>query len=266
MTNILDSESRLFVNALARAFQVLEAFKHENRPLGFSEVVQASGLNRSVVQRILYTLKTTGYLDQHLETRKYSLSARMLSLSQAALSHDVVKGKALPFLKRLNQRTGETVNLMTMEGDEIVYVARFPSQHAVSVDLRVGSRLPVFCTAAGRAILAYVDPTEARKRLERTSREKMTAHTVTELDELENALAKVRELGYALNNQEAFVGDISIASPLFNEHGDVVAAVNVAVPFPRWELEVARSELAPQVVETAKDITQALMALDMRDI
>jgi hypothetical protein len=104
---------------------------------------------------------------------------------------------------------------MELEGDEIVYVARFPSLHAVSVDLHVGSRLPAFCTAAGRAILSQMEPAEALARLKGVKRSSMTARTVTDIAGLSSALDAARKLGYALNNQEAFVGDVSVAAPLW---------------------------------------------------
>jgi IclR family pca regulon transcriptional regulator len=106
-----------------------------------------------------------------------------------------------------------------------------PSLHAVSVDLHVGSRLPAFCSAAGRAILAQLDEEAALAMLAAARRAPMTKRTVTDLLGLRAALAKVRELGYALNDQEAFVGDISIAAPLVNRAGEPVGAVNIAVPF-----------------------------------
>jgi len=250
---------KLFINVLARSFRVLEVFRYKNCPLSFSELVQETGLNRSAVQRILHTLKTLHYLDQTPETKKYFLSLRMLRLSQAALAHDVIKELAVPFLEKLNKYTAETVNLMIPEGNEIVYIERFPSFHAVSVDLKVGSRLPIYCTAAGRVFLAYMPQNEAHERLLQSEREKMTTHTITELDAIKGKLDEIRTQGYALNNQEAFIGDISIAAPIFNELGMPVAAVNVAVLYPRWEIETARTQLVPKVLKTAKEITKALI-------
>ena len=117
------------------------------------------------MQRLTHTLRILGYIRQHPTPRAYSLSGRMLEFGHTVLATDRLREKAYPFLERLNRRTGETVNLMELEGDEIVYVARFPSLHAVSVDLHVGSRLPAFCTAAGRAMLAQVDEPQALARL-----------------------------------------------------------------------------------------------------
>lgn len=253
-----DAESRLFIGALAKSFQVLEAVNRAARPVTLTELSGLAGLNRSVVQRITHTLKTLGYLRQHPDTRAYTLSSRMLEFGHTVLTLDRVREKATPHMEALNRQTGETVNLMKLEDEEIVYVARFPSLHAVSVDLHVGSRLPAFCTAAGRAILSRLDEAEAMARLGHAERKPMNELTRTELPALRDALAEARRLGYALNDQEAFIGDISIAAPLICRSGVPVGAVNIAVPSPRWKVEAARRALAPQVVATARNISAEL--------
>lgn len=248
----------LFVGSIAKCFQVLEALNTAARPVALTELAALAGLERSAVQRITHTLRALGYLRQHAATRAYSLSGRMLEFGHTVLATDRLREKAYPFLAQLNRRTGETVNLMEMEGDEIVYVARFPSLHAVSVDLHVGSRLPGYCTAAGRAILAQMDEAHAVALLSAIRRKSMTIHTVTDLPGLRRVLAEVRRVGYALNDQEAFIGDISVAAPLADRAGHVVGAINIAVPSPRWKVEEVRRKLAPQVVSTARAIAADL--------
>ena len=252
------ASSRLFVHALAKCFQMLEALQKAGRPLGLNDLVEASGLNRSVVQRMAHTLKTLGYLRQHPDTRAYTLTSRMLSFSHTVLALDRLREKAHPYLESLNQETGETVNLMKLEDDEIVYIGRFPSRFAVSVDLHVGSRLPAFCTAAGRAILSHLEPAVARAALERAERKPMTAYTVTGVPELMAVLAQARRAGYVINDQEAFIGDISIAAPLLDRQNKPVGAVNIAVPSPRWKLDDVQRTLVPQVVAAAKEISASL--------
>jgi DNA-binding IclR family transcriptional regulator len=116
----------------------------------------------------------------------------------------------------------------------------------------------MFCTAPGRAMLAWLDEGEARAILQTSRLEARTAHTKTDLQEIMQSLAETRSKGYCLTNQEAFVGDISVSSPVFNAHGAVVAAVNIAVPWPRWQLARVESELAPVVAEAARMVTLAL--------
>jgi IclR family pca regulon transcriptional regulator len=126
--------------------------------------------------------------------------------------------------------------------------------------LHVGSRLPAFCTAAGRAILARVEPEEALTVLKQSVRTAMTSKTVTDLKGLAAALADARRLGFALNDQEAFIGDISVAAVLVNRLGKPVGAVNVAVPFPRWEVSSVLKKLVPQLMVTARAINKEIQS------
>ncbi len=251
----------LFLGSLAKCFQVLEALNTAGRPVGLTDLARLSGLDRSGVQRITHTLRVLGYLRQDPATKAFRLSGRMLEFGHTVLATDRLRERVQPHLEALNRRTGETVNLMELEGDEIVYVARFPSLHAVSVDLHVGSRLPAFCTAAGRAILSRMEPAEAQALLRGARRTAMTRSTVTDLAGLRAAIDTAREQGYALNDQEAFVGDVSVAAPLLDLRGHPLGAVNIAVPTPRWRLEDVLAKLVPQLLKTAAAIHRDLKDL-----
>jgi len=255
------ADNPLFVGSIAKCFRVLEALNAAARPVALTELAELAELERSAVQRITHTLKALGYIRQHPTTRAYSLSGRMLEFGHVVLATDRVRATAYPFLERLGKATGETVNLMELEGDDIVYVARFPSIHAVSVDLHIGSRLPAFCTAAGRAILAQLPEADALARLGTAKRRAMTTHTTTDLPGLQRILADVRHLGYALNNQEAFIGDVSVAVAVADAAGNAVGAINIAVPTPRWKLDDVRLKLVPKVMAAAREISVELAAL-----
>ena len=248
---------RLFVHSVRKCFQLLECMSKAQRPLSFTDLAHTSGLERSTVQRLVHTLCQLGYVRQNPQTRAYVLSPRLLQFGHAVLQADGVAEAAEPFLERLNQECKETVNLMELEGSEIVYVLRYPSTHPVSVDLHVGSRLPVYCTAAGRVFLAHMSAEELDALLA-LPRPQVTEHTITEEAVLRERLAQVHTQGYALNDQEAFIGDISMAAPLFDRSQSVVGAINIAVPYPRWTVEDARRELVPLLLETARKITQQI--------
>ncbi|MBL8288095.1 MAG: helix-turn-helix domain-containing protein [Rubrivivax sp.] len=256
-----EGDSRLFIASLAKCFQVLEALNTAGRAVGLTELALLSGIDRSGVQRITHTLRVLGYLRQDPATRALRLSGRMLEFGHTVLATNRLRERAQPHLEALNRRTGETVNLMELEGDEIVYVARFASVHAVSVDLHVGSRLPAFCTAAGRAILSRLDPAEAQARLKAARRSAMTARTVTDLARLRALLERARDDGYALNDQEAFVGDISVAAPLLDTHGQPLGAINIAVPSPRWQLDDVLARLVPALLKTAAAVNREIRFL-----
>jgi PcaR/PcaU/PobR family beta-ketoadipate pathway transcriptional regulator len=248
----------LFVASVEKAFRVLHLFTSAKVQLSFSEVAQRSGIGKSAAQRFLYTLHTLGYLIQDPASRSYRLSSKLLALSQSYSRTDVLREKASALLEEANRRTEETVNLTVLDGTEVVYILRFPSKHVVSVNLTVGTRLPAFCTAPGRAILAHLEPREADRVLAGSRLLKRTETTRTDPDLIRKALEQARRQGYCITDQEAFVGDISIAAPVFDEAGAVIAAVNVAVPTPRWSMARARRKLAAEVKDVARRISDAL--------
>ncbi len=254
------SANPLFIASIGKAFEVLERLADIGRPVGLTELCEHASLSRSALQRITHTLTALGYLRQDPKTRAFTLSGKVLHLSHAMLSSDSLRDRALPHLEDLNRRTAETVNLMEMEGDEIVYVVRFPGFRAVSVDLHVGSRLPIHCSAAGRAILAEMDIDDAMRLLARVPRRAMTPHTRTELSDLRTALQTARKRGYALNDQESFIGDISIAKAILNRQREPIGAVNIAVSTSRWTVEETLRQLLPQLLVTARAIERDVNA------
>lgn len=253
-----DTENTLYVASVEKAFRVLEALNKIGRPVGLAALAPVTGLGRSATQRFLFTLRALGYVSQDATTKAYSLSSRMLEFGRAYLSAESIRDQARPFLAAANGESGETVNLTVLDREDVVYILRFPSHHVVSVNLAVGSRLPAYCTAPGRAILAYLDEADAEAILERSVREKKTPYTVTGKARLLRILRDVREQGFCINNQEAFIGDLSIAAPVFGQTGKVLGAVNIAVPTPRWRVSRAEQELVPIVMQAARQITETL--------
>jgi IclR family transcriptional regulator, pca regulon regulatory protein len=250
--------SNLYVASVEKAFRVLDALNRAGRPLGLSELAALTGLGKSAAQRFVFTLRALGYVDRDASTKAYSPSTKMLELGRAYAGVEAVRDKAAPFLAAANRRSEETVNLTVLDGEDVVYVLRYPSRHVVSVNLSLGSRLPAYCTAPGRAILAYLEEDEAERIIESSLRERRTRFTVTRKPALRKILKEVRARGFCISNQECFVGDISTAAPAFDHTGRVVAAVNIAVPWPRWSPEQVQQRLTPIVTETARLVSAAL--------
>lgn len=252
---------RLFIASVAKCFRILELLNERDRPLTFTEIAREVDFDRSAVQRATHTLRVLGYLTQHPSTRAYSLSSKMLDFTHTVLAQDRVRTVAHPLLEALNRESGETVNLTRLEGCEVVFIARFPSAHAVSVDLHIGSRLPAFCTSPGRAMLSRLPETDALQILERCERKAMTEHTVTSLVRLREILAEARRRGYAVNNQESHIGDVSIAAAIVDQAGKVVGAINMAAPSPRWSITELQRRFAPSLLQAANEISRNLGTL-----
>lgn len=248
-------DDRLYVAGVAKAFRVLYAFYDQQMPLSLTEITERTKIGRSATQRFVYTLRVLGYLRQDQNTKRYTLSPRIVDFANAYFRNDPLLERAFPYLQEASKRSAETVNLTRLDEDEIIFISRFPSTHQISADLVIGSRLPAFCTAPGRSILAHLDETTTQKILTSNPRVSRTIHTITDLETISSRLRQIRQNGYEIALQECFIGDFSIAAPVFGHDGKVEAAVNIAVASPRWNEKMLVEKLAPIVVDTARAIS-----------
>lgn len=251
-------DSGLFVGSVEKAFEVLRVLSAAPTPLGLSDVVRASGMGKSAAQRFLHTLTALGYIRQDNESKAYSITARVLDLAQSYLGDDGLREKASHFLRAANLKTEETVNLTVLDRLSVVYLMRYQGFHDTSVVLSIGSKLPAFCAAPGRVILAFLEEGESSRLLEKSDIRAYTPFTVTDKSKIIATMAGIRRDGYFISNQEAFVGDISVAAPVFNFAGRVIAAVSMTVSTSRWNIDKVRERLKPVTVGLAADVSAAM--------
>lgn len=249
--------SSLFVGSTAKAFRVLHAFDGPSRHMTLIDIARASGLDRSAAQRLVHTLEVLGYLYRVPETRHYGLTSKLLQFSYNYIRANELIDKASPYLLDISRRFGETTNLLELDGHEIVFVARFPGQHLVNIDIVVGARLPAMFTAAGIAILSRLSETQVREILAHTRLAPVTHYTETDPDRLLTRIRQVARRGYAIIENETVLGDISVAAPVTDYSGNAVAAINISVPTSRWSLERVEAELAQHVQVAATSISKA---------
>ncbi|WP_218511920.1 IclR family transcriptional regulator [Variovorax sp. dw_308] len=252
------SDSGLYVGSVDKAFEVLRILGTSPVPMGLSEVVKVTDMGKSSAQRFLHTLTALGYVNQDRETKAYSISAQILDLASSYLGTEGLREKATSIMRAANLQTEETVNLTLLDRLSVVYLLRYPGFHQISVDLSIGSKLPAFCTAPGRAILAFMEDGESNWILEKSDIKAYTPYTVTDKKKIVSTFRQIRRAGYFISNQEAFVGDISVAAPVFNFAGRVVAALNIAVPTSRWTVAQVEEKLMPIAVQKALEISSAL--------
>jgi IclR family pca regulon transcriptional regulator len=169
-----------------------------------------------------------------------------------------LKKIAYPYLENLWKEMGETVNLAIPNGVEIIYVERIKGQHTLNVDIKIGSRLPVFCTSMGRAMLAALPEERWDDFLSPKNMISLTPRTLTKREAILKELRKAKFRGFAVNNEEVDLGIRSVAAPIRNLNGDVVAAVNIAVPSIRVSVRKLETVLAKKVVDTAERISASL--------
>jgi len=253
-------DSRYFIEALERGLQILEAFSEEGRSLTLTEIGASAGLNKSTVFRFVYTLEKLGYLERDPRTKRYRLGLKVLQLGFTALNSLEIAQIAQPYLKALTAECGETTNMTVRDGKDIVYVARNKTRQIISVDLQLGSRLPVYCTSMGKAQLIDLSRQELHALLGEGPYHKVGPNTITTLDALIAELGKVRQQGYAINDEELAVGLRSVAAPVRDRNGEVVAAVNISAPSVRVSRQELEEVLCPMAVKTASEISLALGA------
>jgi IclR family pca regulon transcriptional regulator len=228
-----ESGSAGFSVSLERGLSILSTFSDTRPVLGIADIARAVGLNKSTTYRYVATLTKLDYLQQDPETRKYHLGPRVVDLGFAAIDSMELTRVAAPSLQALADETGYTASMALCDGPDIVYVDRRRSgrrsANAMELNLHVGSRLPAYCTALGKAMLAWKDPATLRQILDRTDMARRGPNTVTNREQLMSALSKVRQTGVAVNDEELTPGLRSLAAPVRDRTGEVVAAINVAV-------------------------------------
>jgi IclR family pca regulon transcriptional regulator len=243
------------MGGLAKGLAAIEAFTAEKPRQSISDVATASGLDRATARRCLLTLAHLGYADY--DGKFFTLKPRILRLGTACLATMPLPQLVQPLLDRSSDRLGESLSVSILDGVDIVYVARAAQRKVMSIALMPGSRLPAYCTSMGRVLLAALPQNDVADILNATDRPKRTPHTVTDQNAILQELSKVRDAGFALIDQEVELGVRSIAVPLVNVRGAVVASVNVGVA----ATQVAVNDLIPLYLETLLDVQAELRAI-----
>jgi IclR family transcriptional regulator, pca regulon regulatory protein len=234
-----------FMTSLARGLIVIQAFTQQSPQMTISQLSIRTGLSRAAVRRCLYTLTKLGFAGAE-DGSRYSLRPRMLTLSHTYTASNTLSTAAQPILERMSAAHRESFSVATLDGDDIVYIARTTVTRVMAVDLHIGSRLPAYCTSMGRVLLAYLPPEQLEPYLARVVLTPHTTRTIVSVDKLRIALRNVRRNGYALVDQELEVGLRSLAVPVYAPSGRVVATINLSGNAPRLSvLEMQSRFLTP---------------------
>lgn len=257
-----EDKSLLFNQSLEKGLAVLQVFNAKRRQMTLTEIAELSGMGKSSAQRMIYTLEKLGYISKHPRTRGYRLEPKVLELGFSYLDAQPLIEIANPFLAELTRLTGETSCLTESVGEQMIYIARFVSSSFVPIHMPIGSRIPMYCTASGRAYLSALDPADAEKKIEAMHRIAYTQHTETDVKKIVDGLTEVRQQGYAVNTEELFLGDMTIAAPISNSHGKPVAVVHIVAPTSRWTREEAERKLAPALMQCVIALRNAARHLE----
>jgi IclR family transcriptional regulator, pca regulon regulatory protein len=243
-----------FMTSLARGLIVIQAFTQQSPQMTISQLSVKTGLSRAAVRRCLYTLTKLGFAGAE-DGSRYSLRPRMLTLSHTYTTSNTLATSAQPILERMSASLHESFSVATLDGEDIVYIARTQVSRVMAVDLHIGSRLPAYCTSMGRVLLAYLPTEQLEQYLAKATLTPHTTRTVTTVEKLRLALRNVRRNGYALVDQEYEVGLRSLAVPVYASSGRVVATVNLSGNAPRLSVLEMQSRYLSHLRNAANELS-----------
>jgi IclR family pca regulon transcriptional regulator len=261
MRNLEIKRPRYFINSLSKGLAVLQAFGEADHPLTLSEIATALRANNTTATRLCYTLTELGFIQRDGQ-RRYHLTPKVLTLGHSYISGLAWYEVAQYYLEKLFREVQETVSLSILEGSEIIYVLRIRKRKYLPFDIQIGTKLPVYCTAMGKVLMAMGPPQKTQSILKTLEFKSLTARTITRLDKFLEELDRVRKKGYGINDEELSIGNRSVAAPILDEHGYAVASIHIALPTTEHSRSQMEKILAPQVIKTAHEISEALIKME----
>lgn len=246
------------VQSMARGLAVIKAFNGARPRMTLSEVARQTDLTRATARRFLHTLVALGYTDT--DGREFWLRPKVLELGYAYLSSLSLPDVAATHLRSLADEVNESASVSVLDGTDIVYVARVPIRRIMAVSISVGTRFPAFATSMGRVLLAALPVSTALDLIAASELKSLTRNTITSTEMLLSELDRVRQQGWALVDQELEVGLRSIAVPVRDSSGSVVAAMNVSVSAGGDSIEQSRQRLLPPLQTVARALEEDLAA------
>lgn len=252
-------KDRNFITSLNRGLNLLRAFTQDRASLSFTEIVKESELSQTTVFRIIHTLEKLGYLKFDLKNRKYYVGPKVLELGYASFMNMRIKDIARPYMEELFKVIGENINLGILDGHEIVYIDQIRADKILNINLHIGSRIPIYNTAIGKAIMMYMPESKLNGIIEKL-KEDPQARTFLKLNggKLFKELEKGRERGFTTNIEEYISGAMAIAVPILNHERSIEGGINVSVPSARISMNELESKYAPLLVKKGREISSTL--------
>ena len=230
-------------------------FLPENLNLTLTELARANDMTMGTAYRYLFTLKELGYVIQNPETKKYRLTPKVLTLGFSVLRGMDLRSRILPYMIETTRELDTTTQCAILDGVEIVYLERLRASDVVNLDLTTGSRLPAFCTAMGKVMLAFLHEKESRNLIEKVNFVLHTPYTITDKEILWKELKLTRQRGYAISNQELALGLRGIAAPIFKEERKLEAAFGLSFSCHRVEGNNLEAVYVERLLKIANEVS-----------
>ena len=249
------------VQSIERVSMILDVLGEFPQGIGFGDLSTKVDLSKGTIHRLLSTLAYLDYVRQDTETKKYNLGFKLVELGNRLLSQIDFRTEARSFLVELAEDTKETVHLVILDQNEVLYIDKVESNSnptGLRMASMLGARIPAHCCAVGKVLLAALPEEELEKMVRSKGLPKRTENTIIDLGKLKEHLQLVRENGYALDQEENEIGIHCVAAPIRDQRGEVIAAISISVPVSRIKASILRTELKNQVTETALRISRKI--------
>ena len=255
MRNPKDSSSVYRVQVLDRAVTILNVLMEAHEGVGLADIAIAAGVHKSTAHRIIMSLEGQRIIDRDPVTGKYRLGLRLFEFGSAAIAQFNIRDRARRFLETVVNEAGETVHLCVMDAGEVLYLDKVEPSRSIRMSSRIGLRNPAHCTAVGKAMMAWLSDPEVDAIVQRHGLRRFTATTITTLAELRAELVKVRERGYAVDDEEHEDGVRCVASVVRDHSGRPAAAMSISAPSFRIPMEKV-SIFAETICKATQELSQ----------
>jgi DNA-binding IclR family transcriptional regulator len=244
-------------DTVSRLFKIIEYMAASNDWVSLRTMARELHINAASAFRILNSLKELGYVRQDHQDSKYQLTLKIAGVSAQVLENVQLRQIAHPFLEHLTSITNETTHLAILEGKEFVYIDKVDNTQAMRMRSRVGQHGQLYCTAAGKSLLAFYPEAELPQMLASLSFRPLTEHTITEPNKFQEHLVQIRRQGYAIDDEENEVGIRCIGSPIYDHAGRLAGALSIS----GWTITMTREripQLASELFQTSQRISKEL--------
>ena len=245
------------VQSVDRTLTILEGLSDYSDGLGITEISERVNLHKSTVYRLLSTLIYKGYVVQDEESSKYKITFKLFELGCKKVDKLDLLKCSKPYTKMLMENVNEVVHLTIREDNEIVYIDKVEANNTISMKSRIGNRAPMYCTATGKAMLAFLPEEEVLKIWKSSKIIRLTENTITDFILYKKELQEIKKIGYAIDDEENEMGVKCVGAPILNIKGDVAGAISVSGPIHRIT-EDKMDFISKEVIKYANMISEEI--------
>jgi IclR family KDG regulon transcriptional repressor len=243
------------VQTVANALDVINVFETESEPLSIAELVERTNMNRTTLYRVLYTLRTRGFVEMDPVTGKYRLGIKIVQLSSLVLQRFSIKQVARPYLERVKNTLGATVHLVVLNDYKAIFIDKVEAADDIFMGSYIGWVAPLYCTASGKLLLSFQGESSIQEYLQTVPFKPYTYKTLTDKDMFLRELAEIAANGYSVDNEEMVEGLTCMAAPVM-VNGKIAAAVSVSGPTSR--INANRDSIINELLQCAKLVSRDL--------